>query len=469
MSDAQTILNTLLTGIGGSDKVDPIMLEVLQGIVNELDRVATIVDPPPVSSSRLPSIVGVAPLPVTDIAYQFTPDNIILSWLAPSPDNLFYEIRKGNVWGTASYVATTSSLIFYLDPQLEGDHTYLIKTLSQGVYSGDVGSVTFTIDPIGVISVLPQVVANAITLTWTVPQTIFRIEYYRILKDGSEIAQTSGTFYARSEQVAGTYVYSVIGVDLAGNESPQADVSVVTTGIVDYIFFASLTSSLNGTSVNAKKNNNRLVLPVNLTETYRQHFDTRGWLSPQAQVNAGYSRWLSPFVINASYEEIFDFGAIISNVIVSLSWLTEVIEGQFLFSIDIRTSTDGITYSLPSSTQSFFVPSLRYVKVKLSFTGQDDKSLMALYNLMVSLNVKRENDGGFATALGSDTVGTVVRFNKTFVDVEGITVTPVSNTSTFSTFEFVDAPFPTSFTVKVFDNAGVRITRDIRWNARGII
>jgi hypothetical protein len=466
VSEIQSVLNSLLIR---ARQVDPVMVTILQTITDELGRIGVIVDPVPTSTTKVSTGLTQPPEAAINGSYTLTTENVVLLWEAPTTESLFYEIRKGSSWSTANFVTITSNLSLYLDPLLEGTHTYLVRTLKNGVYAAAPLEIVVEIPPVGIVSITPSVVANAVTLSWTSPVSTFRIDYYRVFRDSVEIAQTSGTFYARSEQEAGTYTYSVVPVDLAGNEGPQADVTLVATGVTDYIFFDSRTSDLSGTIINGKVGNNKLIVGVDTAITYENHFTVNAWASPSAQVVGGYPLWLSPTEIIASYEEVFDFGVLISNVIVNLSWLTEIISGSFLYSLDVRVSDDGISYSTPFTTQSFYTTTVRFVKVKLTFTGNDDHAMLSFSELIVALNVKRENDGGFATGIGSDALGTVVEFNKDFVDVEAITVTPVSTTACFATFEFADLPFPTQFTVKIYDNAGIRITRDFRWNARGII
>jgi hypothetical protein len=211
------------------------------------------------------------------------------------------------------------------------------------------------------------------------------------------------------------------------------------------------------------------MVAMNVTETYEAHFTSRAWDSPQAQINAGYPVWTSPFPTTSYYEEIFDFQVLFTNVIVSISWMFEILYGAFTFGIDARVSNDGITYSAPYTTQSFFVPSLRYIKVRMIFTSSNDKALMSFYNYVVAVSVRREQDAGFATADALDAGGTVVTFNKVFKDVDGITVAPMSTTVVITIIEFLDVPNPTYFKVKIYDNAGVRKTMPFRWDARGVV
>jgi hypothetical protein len=465
IGDMQTLVNTKIIESSGGN---PDLLDTLQKIVDKISDLHVAVYGRPILIYNTDGFTSGAPSNPTDFSVRATLDNIVLSWIPASADFTYYELRKGTSWDNADKLLTTNNLIAYLDPVIVGTHTYLLRSIgNKGVY-GELRTTSITIPPIGSFTVSSTVVSNSITLAWTIPTSIFRIEYYIIKRQGVQIATNTGTFFAISEQAGGNYTYAIVAVDIAGNRSEDAEARIFTTGVTDYIFYSKLIWKQNGLSSNSKISGNKIYFCI-LNETYQAHFSSRGWASPQAQINAGYPLWLSPFATTAWYEELFDFTTVVNNVVLTVSFGYEIYYGNFTFGLEIRTSTDGINYAAPQSASSFFVSSLRYVKAKINITAQDDKSLMALNNLSVSLNVKRENDGGESTSYATDPLGTSVNFNKAFVDVEGITVTPISDSSTFATHAFDDIPYPTSFRVRIFDNAGVRITRGFRWNARGII
>lgn len=92
-----------------------------------------------------------------------------------------------------------------------------------------------------------------------------------------------------------------------------------------------------------------------------------------------------------------------------------------------------------------------------------------LSNLVIRLDVKRENDGGSVNALAGDVGGTPVLFNKAFKDIESITVSVKETERFFVIYNFVDIPNPVQFYVLVFDIAGVRASKTVTWAARGIV
>lgn len=97
--------------------------------------------------------------------------------------------------------------------------------------------------------------------------------------------------------------------------------------------------------------------------------------------------------------------------------------------------------------------------------------LARVSNVVISINVKRENDGGEADAISTHVNGTPVTFNKPFKDIESITATVKSLTGEpFTTIvDFNDIPNPWGFTVRVYDTSGLRVSKRIEWKVRGIV
>jgi hypothetical protein len=97
--------------------------------------------------------------------------------------------------------------------------------------------------------------------------------------------------------------------------------------------------------------------------------------------------------------------------------------------------------------------------------SRDD--LLAVSRINLRLNSKVKNDAGNGTANAADTTGTQVNFNVQFVDVQSISVTPLSTTARFAVYDFVDVPNPTGFKVYIYDSSGNRVSGNFSWQARG--
>jgi len=449
---------------------DPATADVLQYIIDELKRIGYIVDPPPTTQSKggLAEVI-VPPPEILYFTYRITSRNVVLEWLPPSVETLFYEIRRGATWETAERVSITSSLVAILNPIPTGITRFLIKAINQhNVYSLNASSVDIIIPEIGETHISPTILGNNVLLYWTIPTSIFEISYYIILRNNAEIARLNSTFLSYVELAAATLQFSVIPVDVGGNQGPRADVVVVVTAPPDYIQQATLVSTFTGTKVNALVEFNKLLVCVNTTETWNDHFVNHGWDQIIDQIAAGFSIYIQPALTNASYKETFDFGVIYENVILNINYDFQQIIGINNIGIHTEVSDNGTTWGPPTDSLQFLVTSVRYVRVTVNFTGTDD-DLLYFFNFRVSASIHLENDGGNDVAVATDVGGTVINFNKPFKAVDSITVTPISVTSCYAVVIFTSVPNPTNFKIMVFDNAGLRITKPIQWDARGVI
>jgi hypothetical protein len=215
---------------------------------------------------------------------------------------------------------------------------------------------------------------------------------------------------------------------------------------------------------------NVLLACVNLTETWQAHFASRGWLTIQDQVSAGYPIYCEPALLTGSYENIIDFGQIYPSTIVNISYSTKQVSGSSTIAVKIATSTDGITYTAFTSSSSVFGTSVRYAKFHFDVTGSDDKSLIEIYNIHIILDVRRDLDSGTVIANAGDVGGTTVTMSKAFKSLDSITLAALGTTQINPVYDFNFATInPTTFKVYAFDNAGVRVSASISWKARGII
>lgn len=467
-------MGTVLTQVEAliSDrKIDPKLYQAIMLLNKQLHDISIQIEPLVKQSSL--GTGGAVTGPVAPIiTFVFTGTTVRFAWLSVS-GAAQYEVRKGAVWETATLQFRTVNTSADIDPLLEGSHTFLLKAIdSSGNYSTTATQVVVVVPAIAVVAVTGQVIDNNVLLSWSTPISAFNIKHYEVYRDGVLIGIQTGTFFTRFEVVSGTYAYKIIAVDLAGNRS--LDTGTINLSVIqppDYILYATFVSTLNGIKVNCVLSNGVLLFCVNTTETFEEHFTTRSWSSYQDAHNAGYPLMIQPAVTSGSYEEVKDFGVLLAQTIATTTWNFRNVTTPDIPGIIVKyaTSTDGISYSAFTSGASQFLSNFRYLKFRLEFTNANDKGLTELWNLTINLSVKREMDGGFGTASESDTDGTVIAFNKIFKDIDAVDVTPMTTTSAFPVVDFDDVPNPTTFKVLMYDNAGVRITKDFRWIARGIV
>lgn len=458
--------------IKGLEKRDPRIYQAMVLLNNQLQDLVAQIEPLLVQST-IPDTGGtsslLSPGSFTAVATGIT---IRFAW-TPVSGAVNYEVRRGDVWETADFLFRTSNSQADIDPLLYGTYTFLIKTIdSSGDYSAVPSSVIFVVELIGKVTITHQVIDNNVLLYWTVPVSQFTIRHYLLTKDVVPVGVIGGTFVSFFETVAGTYTYCVVPVDIIGNEGARSDITVTVNTPPDFAIQDSRLSTLLGTRVNVILADGPELIANWTAETFQNHFTTRAWLTPQNQVDAGYPIYIQPAATTGSYEEIFDYGVVIQNVIfvVTYNMIAVTPLSEVTVVVKMAVSTDGVSYSSFASGSTQFYSSFRYFKLRLEFAGADDKALLRIYNLRVDINVKRENDGGEVAALSSDSGGTQVLFTKDFKDVESITATVKSTTEPFiAIIIWVDIPNPTFFHVMAFDSTGNRVSKTVEWKARGIV
>lgn len=349
---------------------DPRLYDALNKLADDVVRLNITVFPPTtIVFPQTSAPVTIAD--VTDFNYELKSTSVRLYWTAPEEAVLRYEIREGTVWETANSILTTDTLSAELDPLLVGTTTFLIKAIGEdNTESTNAKSLDVIVPPLGSISVSSQVIDNNVLLFWNFPTSVFSLEPFNVYRNGVFFGKIHGTFITFFEQVSGTYTYGVQAEDLAGNLSTISTVSATVSQPPDYELQANFVSSLNGTLTNVTKEPGPRLLCCTRNENWQQHFADRGWSNIQDQINAGFPLYIQPSEASGQYLEVIDYGLVISNTVVTVTYNTLLISG---LGVTVRhflsTSTDNITYSTEVETTTLFVASLRYVKVRVTFTA----------------------------------------------------------------------------------------------------
>ena len=448
----------------------------LYQILMELNRQVTELDNqlnPLVAAAALPPASPIELEPPEGFTFIFTPTTVRFTW-----DNVSgavgYEVRKtilSGEWDTATFQFRTPSLQADIDPLLIGSYEFLIKSIaSDGTYSERASATFVDVPQPGAVVITSQVIDNNVLLDWDEPISVFRILNYEIAKGGVVVGFVDASFFTRFENVAGSYTYRIVAIDIAGNRGVPSEVTVEVLSPPDYALQDERISDLSGTRVNLALTDIPSLIFSNITETWEDHFINNSWNTIEDQINAGYPIYIQPTNLTGSYEEVIDYGLVLNNVIATITFNFNLIDPDVATVIQMATSLDGAAWSSFTPGASQFIPTMRYLKFRLEFTGTDDHSVMEVFNVTILLNVKRENDGGEILADETDVGGTEVLFNKAFKDIESITCTTKSVTEPYYViFDFTDIPNPVSFFVYVFDSTGNRVTKIIDWKARGII
>ena len=477
MSDQGAIINTLLQQVR---EVDPGLADVLLKMAEEIERLAAVVDPKPTVPKRSTAPPVPLPLPVLTASFELTRTNVILRWVPPTTGFLLYEVRQGSVWESATRLLSTGNSQVALDPTPVGTTPFLIKSInSAGDYSTDACAINVIVPPIGTFAITGLAIGNAVTLTWTIPESVFTVNFFTVFRDAAPIsAQLRGTFFAIQEKAGGKITYGVQAEDIAGNKSPFVYTTIDVAPPEDYEIQTTWVSTFGGTITNGLFRDGVIYYKLNIFQTIEEHFHHPMFVatpaentSPQHQIDANFPLWIQPTEATGEYIEYHDFGVEFSNTIISLDWLFENIVPTFTFGTQTQyAGADGV-WSAVFTTPTIFASKARHVYVKFTFSGSDFKSLMMFKSFKISMYVKRENDGGNFVIPTPPTVGgDFVSFKKTnFKFIESITVTPETDIEAYAVYDYDAVPNPLGFKVFMFNNTGARIGGPISWKARGIL
>lgn len=477
MADQSTIQSLL----GGIEFDDPRLYDLLNLLIDDFYTLNNQINPP-ATQSKLPSgATGVGEITaVQNFAYRILPNNVRLTWDA-LPGASYFEMKykfgtaTAADWDTANSILQTSTTSADVDPisipLVIGTHNFLIKAIGAfGIESTLPSIITFTILQISAPVLRATVIDNNVLLTWTAPISQFDIQYYNIYKGAVKYGIMKGTFEAIFETSAGLFLYGAEAVDVVGNVGLRGTLSVDVKSPPDYELQDRRISNLNGTKVNVIKLENYLLCNLNTTQTWGDHFTTRGWDQIQDQITAGYPLYAQPTMTTGSYEEVINYGVLLSNNIVTVRWSEEDISGDVDVVCKIASSTDGVVYTPFTVGTSVYYSDLQYVKIRFEFTAINDTELLKFYNLETLLDVKREVDSGQATALAiHGQTGTQVFFGKTFKDIDAIELTVAAKQPITAIYRFTDIPNPTFFHVLAYDSSGNQVDYLVSWMARGVV
>jgi hypothetical protein len=242
------------------------------------------------------------------------------------------------------------------------------------------------------------------------------------------------------ELSGGRYTYWIATVDTDNRYSEPTAVSVTVSQPPDFVFNAEYTSTFSGAKTNAANvvNSTALLMLVNTTETWTQHFTSNSWATPQAQVTAGYTYYALPALSTATYQEVFDYGTVLASSSITVSKLGSIISGFPTVYSEIETSLDGSTWTTSQAVDTMFAFNFRYIRITVKSTANTDKDLYSLTHLVVRLDNKQKSDSGNIAAVNTDTYGTIVNFAKEFTDIQSINLTPAGTTPISAVYDFKD-------------------------------
>lgn len=243
---------------------------------------------------------------------------------------------------------------------------------------------------------------------------------------------------------------------------------------------------------------NTILLPVNTTETFAQHFTSRGWDQPSDQIAAGFPLFIQPTTTPGVFTQVIDYGTVLAATKVTVTPGYVVVAGSptVSFKISVRATTSD-AWTDYVDTQSIYASGFRYVKIEMTVSNSNQLGLIRLNNINVKFDSKLKNSAGMGSAGATDAVsgvnavvngvsvtnvnpnnnagvrvpdgpGTLVRFPVNFVDVASIEVTVAAGGSArYGLYDFVDVANPAGFKVVLYDDAGTRVGGNFSWSVKG--
>jgi len=422
-----------------------------------------------------------------DVTLSYSGANVVLTW--PNYGNQFLTITttleySGNV------IMETTGNSFTIPVNWTGSRTFNVRAAHLPTRSSAVVEVVVNPVPPGVPVVTSQVIANNILFSYASTPGSLPIDRYEIRRGGTYNSGTtpdtkagSSSFTVYTETVAGTIVFWFEAVDTAGNHGGYVSSSVSVSSPPNYQLLATYSAKdagWPGTKTNALVTElNNLLVPVNTTETFQQHFDNNSWSTPQDQVTAGFEYYIQPSTNSAQYVVTYDYGSSIDSAILSATTAPVVFDGAVTAQVTLAWSADNSSWTSATAGQTqALATSFRYARVTIDITASGGDDLAYIEDVLIKLDKQVDEDFGSLTATSSDTNGTFIEFNKDFIDANTPTVTINAGSISGSTdstpiraeaiIRFVDEPDPTGFYIYVYNAAnGNRVTATGSWHVYG--
>lgn len=405
--------------------------------------------------------VGAPPQP--SLSYKFDGPDLVLNWSATRGE---FPISEHRIYRDGELVDSSKTTTYRTKADWGGAEHWGVSTIDVAGNEGPIAATEIVIESPSVAQKPAQVIDNNVMLRWTGTRGSLPIERYAIRKGEQEADSVEGTFSTIFETDSGTYVYTVVPIDTAGNEGAGDSRSVFVNQPPDFVLQNQFASDFSGSGTNTYVEGGALVLPV-ANETWEYHFTSNNWDSPQDQIDAGFPIYSQPSPQTGTYTDTYDCGTVIPSSRIDVAASTDVIAGdpELSVTIEVRASTGDSWETFEAGQARVYATNFRYVRVTVEVTTDDGTDLLRLRSLQTVVSTKLKSDQGTVTVSSNPTA---VDFNTQFIDVDSIVATLKGTTSGQSViYDFVDAPNPTGFELYVFDENGNPTTGTVSWQARG--
>lgn len=428
--------------------------------------------------------VTVAAPVAPNVSTVFDGEQVLLTWLVPAGSLPVdrYEVYDTSV-SSATLLATLYATAFrtkvtWLSKNL------LVRAIDSAGNAGAVRTVPVNIATGQVVNLTTEIIDNNVLFRWgntpgSLPIATYDLRRGATWATATEIGRKDGGFTTVFEapQTQTAYTYWLAAVDTAGNYGTPVSATATVNVPPDYVLAVNFVSTFSGTRSSAATDGAVLAMPVSTTQTWQDHFTSRSWASPQAQVAAGYPVFVQPGNLSGYYEEVFDYGATLAAMKIGVTYREIDVAGSVSTDVTIATALDsGFTTGVQAftGTQAYAI-NFRYVKVRITATATNDQGVTEITDLTVKLDTKLKSQTGSVYANSADSGGTTVYLTedrtstgtKVFIDVESITVSANTTSPVYAIYDFTDSYNPLSFKVLLFNSSGTRISGTVSYSVRG--
>ena len=427
-------------------------------------------------------LLKLPPSDVTGLSITSSNNGSLVTWDAdPQPDWAYTELRLGTTWATASLITKKQSTSHLLGWLTSGSTTVLAKHVDiYGNYSVNALSASITTSaPNAVAITRAEVQENSVALGWSDAKLNQPIVSYSMYIGSAGDSFASCTLYgkagsdSRSDIVifrsSGSKVIWMVATDVAGNTSTPSYVNVYVTLPTNFVLANEYDENWStGTITNGYVESGSLYLPVN-SQTWDNHFSSRGYLTAQDQVNAGYPLYFEPSETSGSYYEYHDIGRIITSATISVTPVYTVLAGSLTSNCFIEWSSNGTTWTNGGSNLlQVQATSVRYVRITYTVSAAGGDDLIRFDRIHVVIGTATVNEFGALTLNASDAGGTPYICNKSFLDIVSAVAT-ANNSSNIRTINTIisDSVTPQIVYVQAWDSSNARTGGTVSLNIGG--
>lgn len=405
------------------------------------------------TADNLDVVVSVPSQPT--ISQQVIDNNVLLRWndVTQTLPLTSYELRRGPTWLGATVIGTKQGGFTTVFETAAGTYTYWLAGIDSAGNYGTPGSIAAVVNqPPDYVLQLNQ------NSTWAGTETNIYTDSQVQVVNVNTTETWENHFIARSwttpqDQITAGYPYYAMPSTTTASYEEEVDYGTVLAG-------TKITSTLTSTSVTGS---------TTITPTIR----IRGTSSTAATYSQSGTTITVTSTAHGLLANDYVYLDFTSGIATDGTYLVATAAANsFTVTSAASTTTSGnvswTKWTSYAGLSEVFATQFRYFRVRYDFTSAGGDDLLLLTALNIRLDSKLRNDAGSGTANSGDSGGTTVTFGVPFVDVQSISVTPVSTTGVIAVYDFIDAPNPTSFKVLLFNTSGTRVSGDFSWSARGV-